>query len=217
MTLSSEQLVKMDTVFKVETFTGNQGDFHLIKGNSPVLVSAPHSVTQFRNGKPKTGEFRTGVIAQLLQEKTGCYSLFKTKNMQDDANFDSFSPYREFAKRLVEDEKIEYVLDLHIMAPTRPYDIDLGTGRGKNIKGKIAQVKQIEKIFQLNGVKEVRIDHLFTAGYPYTVSADLAKSCNIFCLQIEMNWQLLEEIQSFTTIVSSLVKVIDLMKKGAKE
>ena len=217
MTLSSEQIVKLDKVFKEEAFSGNQGDFHVLKGNIPVLVSAPHSVTQFRNGKPKTGEFRTGVIAQLLQENTGCYSLFKTKNMQDDANFDSFSPYREFAKKIVVDEKIEFLLDLHIMAPHRPYDIDLGTGRGKNIQGKTEIVNQVEKIFQSNCVKEVQIDHLFTAGYPHTVSADLAESCNIFCLQIEMNWQLLEEIHTLTTVVSSLIQVIEFMTKGVKK
>lgn len=217
MTLSSEQIEKMDKVFKEETFLGNQGDFHVIKGNIPVLVSAPHSVTQFRNGKTKTGEFRTGVLAQLLQEKTNCYSLFKTKNMQDDANFDSFSPYREFAKKLVVDEKIEFLLDLHIMAPHRPYDIDLGTGRGKNIQGKTEIVNEVEKIFRSNGVNEVRIDHLFTAVFPYTVSADISDRCNIFCLQIEMNWHLLEEIQSLTTVVTSLVQVIEFMTKGVKK
>ncbi|WP_096153159.1 MULTISPECIES: hypothetical protein [Bacillus] len=214
MIYSTEQIVKMDAVFKEERYKSNQGDFHIIIGKIPVLVSAPHSVTQTREGQPKTGEFRTGVIAQLLQESTNCFTIFKTRNKQDDANYDPVSTYREIAKKLICDENIQYVLDLHIMAPHRPYDIDLGTGRGKNIQGRTDLIRRIEDVFHKNGVKEVRVDNIFTAGFPYTVSADIAKSCNVFCLQIEMNWQLLEGMHSFSTIVQSLEEVILFLTKG---
>ncbi|MGD7053481.1 hypothetical protein [Sutcliffiella horikoshii] len=183
-----------EKTFIEESFQGNQEGFHYIEGDLPILLSAPHSVTQQRNGKEKQGEFLTGPMVMHLQRQLNCHAIFKTKNLMDDANYNPKSTYRNFIKKIVNEHSINFLLDLHIMAPSRPYNIDLGTGRGKNIRHSQGPkiVNHIQKTLLAQGIHDVLIDHIFTAGYPHTVSADVSKSCNIFCLQIEMNWKLLE-------------------------
>ncbi|NLP50293.1 hypothetical protein [Bacillus sp. RO1] len=183
-----------EKTFIEESFQSNQQGFHYIKGVLPILLSAPHSVTQIRNGKEKQGEFLTGPMVIHLQEQLNCHAIFKTKNLRDDANYDQKSSYRDFIKRIVREHSIHFLLDFHIMAPSRPYSIDLGTGRGKNIPHSQGptMVDHIQKTLIDHGINDVLIDNIFTAGYPHTVSADVSKSCNIFCLQMELNWRLLE-------------------------
>ncbi len=183
-----------EKTFIEESFPGNQEGFHYIEGDLPILLSAPHSVTQQRNGKEKQGEFLTGPLVMHLQQQLNCHAIFKTNNLMDDANYDPKSTYRNFIKKLVLEHSILFLLDFHIMAPARPYNIDLGTGRGKNIRHNQGPkiVNHIQQTLIDHGINDVLIDNIFTAGYPYTVSADVSKSCNIFCLQIEMNWKLLE-------------------------
>ncbi|MCM3619331.1 hypothetical protein M3936_17210 [Sutcliffiella horikoshii] len=183
-----------ERTFIEESFIGNQEGFHYIQGDLPILLSAPHSVTQIRNGKEKQGEFLTGPMVMHLQQHLNCHAIFKTKNMMDDANYDPKSTYRDFIKRKVAKHAISFLLDFHIMAPSRPYNIDLGTGRGNNLRHREGPriVNHIQKILLDHDINQVLIDNIFTAGYPYTVSADVSKSCNIFCLQIEMNWKLLD-------------------------
>ncbi|MGD6774326.1 hypothetical protein [Sutcliffiella horikoshii] len=202
-----------EKTFIEESFQGNQDGFHYIQGDLPILLSAPHSVTQQRNGKEKQGEFLTGPMVMHLQRQLNCHAIFKTKNLMDDANYNPKSTYRNFIKKIVNEHSINFLLDLHIMAPSRPYNIDLGTGRGKNIRHNKGPkiVNHIQKTLLAQGINDVLIDHIFTAGYTHTVSADVSKSCDIFCLQIEMNWKLLEGASDslyFKKILTALETII---------
>ncbi|MGD6991639.1 hypothetical protein [Sutcliffiella horikoshii] len=202
-----------EKTFIEESFQGNQEGFHYIQGDLPILLSAPHSVTQQRNGKEKQGEFLTGPMVMHLQQQLNCHAIFKTKNLMDDANYNPKSTYRHFIKKIVNEHSINFLLDLHIMAPSRPYNIDLGTGRGKNIRHSQGPkiVNHIQKTLLAQGINDVLIDHIFTAGYPHTVSADVSKNCDIFCLQIEINWRLLEGASDsvyFEKILTALETII---------
>ncbi|ART77479.1 hypothetical protein B4U37_16100 [Sutcliffiella horikoshii] len=202
-----------EKTFIEESFQGNQEGFHYIQGDLPIILSAPHSVTQQRKGKEKQGEFLTGPMVMHLQQQLNCHAIFKTKNLMDDANYNPKSTYRNFIKKIVDEHSINFLLDLHIMAPSRPYNIDLGTGRGKNIRHSQGPkiVNHIQKTLLAQGINDVLIDHIFTAGYPHTVSADVSKSCDIFCLQIEMNWRLLEGASDsvyFEKILTALETII---------
>ena len=57
----------------------NKNSFELLEGCGSVIVSAPHSVEQIRNGKIKFAEYQTGAITRILHEKIGCRSSIKQK------------------------------------------------------------------------------------------------------------------------------------------
>lgn len=165
--------------------------FKILDGDIPIMISAAHAVEQTRYGKIKYSEPDAGVIALALHDEIGCPAIIKTTNLNDDANFDETHPYRDFLKKYVREHGILCVLDLHQLAPTRKIAIDIGTGFGWNTAGSTAMKNAVIDCFTNHfNSNLVGVDHIFAASMPYTVSADVSKSCNIPCLQIEMNSRL---------------------------
>lgn len=191
--------------------------FEILTGTIPVMVSAPHSVSQYRMGSIKQAEYRTGPLAIMLHSYTGCHAIYKTKNVQDDANFDDLSLYRDTLVEYIRSHQIQYLIDLHVMSPLRDHLIDLGTGRGKNIQSNFGLVSRIADVFSANSVQQVAVDKMFTAGLENTVSATVAREADIFALQIEMNWRLLN-LSSGTrnqlNVLQSLVQIVDYLNGG---
>lgn len=176
----------------------NKSSFTLLDGQGSVLISAPHSAEQTREGKVKYGEYQTGVLASLLHDKIDCPIIVKTHNCNDDANFDEQSPYKESLCQYIIDNNIKYVIDLHQLAPRRIENIDLGTGRGKNIKVDPFLLDVVKTHFESLGLENITIDAPFDASYPFTVSSFVASRCNIACIQIEINSRLVcEEYDDF--------------------
>lgn len=167
--------------------------FQLMDGVGKVMVSAPHSVEQTRNGRIKYGEFQTGVLARVLHDTLNCPVIFKTYNCGDDANYDEVSPYKEALCEYVDQHRIGFLLDLHQLAPWRKENVDIGTGFGNNISGFPEALPIVYNRFLLKNISELTVDHPFDASFPYTVSAYVSSKCGIPCIQIELNTRLLCE------------------------
>ncbi|WP_096202799.1 hypothetical protein [Bacillus sp. FJAT-45350] len=215
--LQREQIELMIESFIQENLTETT-DFLFHPGTIPVLVSAPHSVPQLRQGKVKQGEYTTGVLAQLLHEETNCFSLYKTKMNNDDPNFDEKNAYKDMLITIVKESNIEFLLDLHIMSSKRDYNIDIGTARGKNIFGNFSLIDDIIEVFTTFSISNVEVDKIFTAGNPNTVSSTIARECGITTIQLEINWRLLtieNGLAQFTNIYNCLLEIILMLhKKG---
>lgn len=165
----------------------------IFEGKVPILISAPHSVEQLRNGKKKLSEPRTAAIVQYLTEHTNCYGAFKTMNFSDDANYDEKNYYKDALIDLVKSESIKLLIDLHIMNNQREHHIDIGTGLGRNIQYRNELVRVLQNNFVKHNILKVRVDYQFQAVYEHTVSATIARTCQIPCFQLEINWNLLDE------------------------
>lgn len=201
-----EYFYKMEYDLKNGLIEKDKG-IKISNGKIPILLSAPHSVEQMREGKIKYAESRTAPILQLLHEKNGCFATFKTMNFNDDANYDDKNYYKEELVNLVEKYNIKLLIDLHIMAPKREHNIDIGTGNGANIFNRQDLLKILERNFEFNSIEKVEIDHIFNAVYKNTVSATISHICNIPCFQVEINWRLLDEKteeNKLTNIINAL-------------
>lgn len=73
----------------------------------------------------------------ILQKSTGSYLIAKTKNNNDDANFDDVSTYKYDVRKLIESAGIKYVIDLHGLGAHHDCELNLGTHLGNNIKSDI--------------------------------------------------------------------------------
>lgn len=185
----------------------------IFEGDIPILLSAPHSVEQIREGKIKCAESRTAPLVQLISEKNHCFSAFKTVNFNDDANYDDNNYYKDELIKIVKDHGIKLLFDLHIMAPSRENNIDIGTGNGKNILYRQDLLEVIKNNFKMNSIDKVVTDYLFTASFKNTVSASISRECQIPCFQFEMNWNLLDEkIQD-----NKLVNIINAISKSIND
>ena len=74
------QIEKLDRKFSRNEYNGT-GSRHFVirKGRIPVMISAPHAVNHFREGKIKYADMLTGGIAEYLQEQTGCHLICATR------------------------------------------------------------------------------------------------------------------------------------------
>ena len=160
--------------------------FEYIEGKEKIIVSAPHSVRQIRNGNIKGKDSCTGTIAILLQKQLNCYCLYKTKNCNDDANYDiENNPYKDKIIDLVEKNNINFLLDIHGAKDGQGFDIDVGTANLKNLNGQNKYLKDFINIGEKYNLN-ITIDKVFKADTLHTVANTIARKTKIPCMQIEI-------------------------------
>lgn len=198
MSIHKDYVSSQDRYLEFFCDKAKRAPFVLLPGRSGgdswrVMISAPHSVEQMRNGSIKFGEYDTGVLARLLYDELGCPVIYKTCNCNDDANYDEVCGYKETLKRFITEKGggIRYLIDLHEMHPRRENLYDLGTGNGRNIEAGPEILDVVKGELEVRGFEHIAVDDIFDAGYRYTVSAFTARECGISCLQVEINSRLL--------------------------
>lgn len=166
--------------------------FIIKDGTGAIMFSAPHSVEQLREGKPKYSEPQTGLLAEMLHNELGCPIIRKTANFGDDANYDAECKYKDALSEYVKEHGIKFLIDLHQLAPYRDVMINFGTGNWQNMDN-ITLLNIFLSVFSKNALGSIQIDEPFDASYEHTVSATIHRKCGIPCMQIEMNTGLLSD------------------------
>lgn len=188
---------------------GTDNSHEIAGGNGCVMVSSPHSVPQTRNGNIKMAERQTGILAKMLHDEINCPIICKTKNCGDDANYDDNSDYRNDLINYIKENNIKFLIDLHQLSSVREVQINIGTGQFKNISN-IEQINIFLREFSVRNVGIIQIDYPFKASFQNTVSASVAKTCNIPCVQLEINSDLL--ITENSSINKDFLNVFDALK-----
>jgi len=92
-------------------------DFQIVKGKIPVIISAPHAVEHLRLGfsvkSPKPNEINTAAILKIICKKTGSWGIISTKRFIKDPNWYKKSDYRRQIEKLVKENGIRFLIDLH--------------------------------------------------------------------------------------------------------
>ena len=180
--------------------------FEILPGSGSVLFSAPHAVLQTRNGQIKSAERYTGLLCRLLNHRHGFPCIYKSRHLNDDANHDARSPYREALCTYAQEHRIRYVLDLHQLAPHRPIALFIGTGHGQNLNGALHLPLLARRAFEEASLLPITTDDPFAALREYTVSATAAAH-GLAALQLEINTRLLMETtpdERFEDVLSAL-------------
>ena len=203
------------TVFKVihkerKTFlkANASKNFTFLQGTNPVLISAPHGVSQVRNGKHKTAEIGSLATALHIAKQTNSFMIAKTKNCYDDANWDELSPYKQKVSEIVKRNNIKYVIDFHGLASKREMDINLGTHLGHNIETNTGIFDDL--IWQLRKNKfVVSIDNPFAGGSQTIAGYAKNNFENLWTLQIEINAGLTNNIKN-TEKLEKLLSILTI-------
>ncbi len=207
--MTREEFNRLESFFIEEV--GDPKGFEIIDGSKKFILSAPHSVPQLRNGRIKLPEYRTGIMAIELSKRLSCPVIYKTRNLDDDANFDEVHPYREALKNYIVENNIEFLIDLHISRPDRDYDVDIGSGNGVNIFGRDDLVEKIASGF-INYDYNTKVDFLYTGDYPYCVPGDIAKHTSTPSIMIEFNWNVMNSYDKMVKLISALESGIRSLK-----
>lgn len=186
---------------KIESFKYNYG-------NIPVLVSAPHAVSQVRNEKIKQNEIYTGAYAKYIAKNTGASLIYKCFNNSDDANFDIISDYKNKILDIIKEKNIQLLIDIHGASDKYKFDIDIATNNYKNVDKSIADM--LKNNLEKNNVKNIYIDEIFKANKINTISCYISEKTGIPCIQIEITRKYRDntKINNMNNILNGIIEFI---------
>lgn len=100
----------------------------VVKGKLPILFSAPHVYQHKRphlEGKYKQREEFTDQIGIQIANEIDAFSISTTQTLEYDPNYHKLqdNEYKTELKKIVKENKIKYVIDLHGLSDMHPYDV----------------------------------------------------------------------------------------------
>lgn len=203
--------------YAANSFNGIAGEsINYIEGKSKILLSAPHSVNQYRNSKIKMAERYTGAIAEIIQKITKCHIITKTYNNGVDDNYILKTEYKDKIGEILSNNHIVFVLDLHGMLSStdkgyRGYDIEIGTDNKKNLLYNPEILDIAIKAFNENGIYNIKTDYFFKASKPYTISKYISSNFNTPSMQLEISSNYRNpnfNIKNFNNLIKSIVNLL---------
>jgi len=107
--------------------------FAYIKGNIPILISAPHGAIHYRSMSNiwKKSDAYTSALAIELGRLTGAHVLYVKSGAAEDPNHQVKSRYKDMLASIVLQNGIRFVMDLHGAAENQPFKIDVGVMDGR--------------------------------------------------------------------------------------
>lgn len=184
-------------------------NFNIITGSIPVIISAPHSIMQFRNGKNKVADYLTGPIAEYLAKYSNTHCIIRTFNKNDDPNYDLSGyglEYKESLKEYIICNNIKVLIDLHGCKDSKYFDFQIGTNNTLNINNNYQVLNTI--INNLNKIGKVVIDQDFKADGPGNISRYISYNLKIPCIQIEITSKFRKDPQKLMALIETLEELI---------
>lgn len=213
---STEYIKKQEEQFISNNYFGNsKNDYEYISGNIPILISAPHTVKQWRNEKYKSADIYTGALAKALHESTGAHVIYKASINGDENYTTNETEYRKKIKKIVAKNDIKIIIDLHGMASSRDSDIDIGTGNSSNIN-LLGQDYILSLVEGSLGNNNYTVNKYFSGGKPYTMSTYCSSKLGVPTLQLEINRKYRSsDSESFSYMANKLAAMINELSNKA--
>lgn len=201
----------------------DKNDFVCLQGDLPIIVSAPHNVSQYFGGIYKVSDYGTGKLAFSVMENSKCHCIIKTKNIgsvfkNDNANKQSRCPYKSAIKEMVNDYKIKAIVDIHALKKSRKEQINLGIDGGCNLFNNKEYINDIINIIKNSGF-EVSLDEPFRGG-GNTISGYSNKKLGIYSLQVEINSKFINynyKTSRYNDLVKMISQIVYYLDKNIKK
>jgi gamma-glutamylcyclotransferase (GGCT)/AIG2-like uncharacterized protein YtfP len=175
--------------YKTHPEEGTDG-IHYVRGNIPILVTAPHATAHVRLGKLKRQEFYTGALAVLLHSLTGCHVLYTDRLSHADPNYTDDSPFKRKLSDIVGGHRFEFLIDLHGTGSGRPGDVFPGVGtEGEFLRTRRSALGELDISAVSNGISLGSPD-VFPASRQMTVTRFAATKLGVPSMQLEINHSL---------------------------
>lgn len=158
-------------------------DYIVKLGNIPILFSAPHTMKQIRDdGSIKLKEPYTKAIALYLNKYFDVSCMVKINDTGLDSNRDNHDEFKNELIRLVKYNNIKLVIDLHGASKDRNFDVEFGTLN--NLTADFSTIKELEKAFIENGIKNINHNDTFKGG---AITQYLFNLKDVDVIQLEIN------------------------------
>ncbi|KMN77918.1 hypothetical protein VK98_17390 [Chromobacterium sp. LK11] len=160
--------------------------FAVLEGERPVIVTAPHASSPFREGQYRFSDGGgTAALAAMLHQLAGVTAIYTTRASPSDPNYEDDNDFKRKLAALVAKRRPLLVLDLHGSHPYRPYDVDFGTLNGASLLGKPDLLQKLEQNLRQQGLLNVS-DNYFAASKHQTI-AKFAAGLGVPAIQLEIS------------------------------
>lgn len=193
----------------------NEKSFQIKDGTSKILIVAPHATSHIREGKIKVFDSGTGSLAIMLNDLAKTPIIYTIHLSLSDPNYYDENEFKVELAKLLEKYKPTLVIDLHASHWYRPYDVDIGTIKGKSFLDREDLINLLIQKLKKEGISNISKD-FFPASGNETVTKFVSKK-GYPCIQLEVNLTLLltEENKDnifythrFSQLLQALVKFI---------
>ncbi|MER3447848.1 MAG: hypothetical protein C4291_13920 [Candidatus Dadabacteria bacterium] len=161
-----------------------------LRGEIPILITAPHATRHLRMGKLKYQEEYTAALSVILHALTGSYVLYTHWASNIDPNFYDDAPFKSKLLNVIRKFGIRFILDLH--GTRREWSADIYPGVGINREFLFGNDFYLHKLEQSAKSNDLVIGglHIFPASTQMTITKFIAKNIQIPAMQIEINERL---------------------------
>lgn len=183
-----------------------ENDYIILKGSVPILFSAPHTMYQLRDdGTTKLKEPYTKAIALYLNKYCNTYAIIKNNDTGIDSNRDNYDEYNVEMRRLIKENNIKLVIDLHGASKDRGFDVEFGTLN--NLSADYSTIKELEEAFTENGINNISHNDPFKGG---AITQGIYVLNDVDVIQIEINGKYRDygDIESLEKLIQSLKNFI---------
>lgn len=212
---STEYIKNQETQFICNNYFGSsEKDYEYKKGSIPILISAPHTVKQWRNESYKSADIYTGALAKTLHESTGVHIIYKASTNGDENYTTEETEYRKKIKDIVSKNDIKVIIDLHGMSSDKDSNIDIGTGSSSNVN-LLGQNYILSLVGSSLGNNNYTVNKYFSGGKTYTMSGYCSSNIGLPTLQVEINKKYrTSDSEKFSYMANKLTDMInDLSNK----
>ena len=158
-------------------------DYIVRYGSIPILFTAVHTMEQIKDdGSIKYKELYTKAIALYLNKYFNINCMIKINDTGYDSNRDNHDKFKQELINFVKNNNIAIVIDLHGSKKERNFDIEFGTLN--NLSSTFSTVKELEKSFVENGIKNIAYNNPFKGG---AITQYLFNQKNVDVIQLEIN------------------------------
>ena len=189
----------------------------IIKGKTPVLVSAPHAVPIRKKDGSRTyvrmAEPQADKIVKEICKRNGAWGIYTTSEGVLEGWQDRiYSEYKNLVRKLVKHEGIELVIDVHGAKKTRPFYVDYDFMLPDKHPNDVFVEKLLKRIFARHFPAE-ELSHRFyrkiKGSGKKTLTFYIRKHLKIPAIQLEINKALKEEQETFEQVVKMLYDFIE--------
>lgn len=183
------------------------GDYVIFKGNVPMLLSVPHSMYQIRiDNSLKLNEPYTKAIALYLNKYCKTYSIIKNKDTGIDSNQNNYDEYNVEMRRLIKENNIKLVFDIHGASKNKNFDIEFGTLN--NLSADFSTIRELEESLKENGITNISYNEIFKGG---AITQGVYALDDVEVIQLEINGKYRDSnnIESLEKLIKSLANFIE--------
>ena len=179
--LNSEMLIKQS--YKIKPLPFQKG-YKVVKGEFPILLSAPHSARTIRSGEVRIRENYVGSFVHSLSKLCKVFAIYTTNIILDPNRYDS-SKYKKKIKKLIDESNIKFVIDIHGSSNTHKFDIDIGTYDSKSLLGNKKYIEIFKSSLKKYGFNSIS-ENFFTRIINDTVTR-FSYALGVPALQLEIS------------------------------